>query len=148
MCFGKKLFFFNFTFSRVFFNFPVKFEKIFWNFEFTLLYWNWYSILISPLLYWYRYFILISIFLIHLVVLIHEVVQQPAFVWPAVSSCNDHHHDREHGDDHEEGDGHDDELSLQTSVFVWNFQNFLNPKSFSFYISLHKILLRIQSGFY
>ena len=37
---------------------------------------------------------------VHLVVLIHEVVQQPAFVRPAVSSCNWCNDD----DDHDDGD--------------------------------------------
>ena len=35
---------------------------------------------------------------VHLVVLIHEVVQQPAFVRPAVSSCNWCNDDGDHDD--------------------------------------------------
>ena len=44
---------------------------------------------------------------VHLVVLIHEVVQQPAFVRPAVSSCNWCNDD----DDHDDGD---DEMMIFT----------------------------------
>ena len=51
---------------------------------------------------------------VHLVVLIHEVVQQPAFVRPAVSSCNWCNDD----DDHDDGD---DDFYLEVRwVFVLN----------------------------